>query len=96
MPSLGSASPGQGLPRVSHFMGKDRPYHDGGGLCSPGRWPRHKRRDRFEEGQLFLNVAKELLKESVGGEEHIMDLMLSLAGGKTEESPFRRCAGGRP
>ena len=27
-------------PRVAHFMGKDRPYEDGGGRCSPGYWHR--------------------------------------------------------
>ena len=25
-------------------MGKERPYADGGGLCSPGRWAKEARR----------------------------------------------------
>ena len=35
---------GLGPPRVARHMGGDRPYHDGGGLCSPGRWPPNRRR----------------------------------------------------
>ena len=69
-------------------MGKDRPYQDGGGLCSPGRWPRQRRTGSFEKGKFILKVAKELLKESAGSEEEILGMMLKLATGKTEESPF--------
>ena len=72
-------------------MGKDRPYHDGGGgLCSLGRWPHRRRIGHFEKGKLFVDVAKELLKESVGSNDKIMDLMFSLAAGKFEDPPLRK------
>ena len=34
---------GQGLARRAVTMGRERPFHDGGGLCSPGRWPKELR-----------------------------------------------------
>ena len=71
-------------------MGKDRPYHDGGGLCSPGRWPRERRKGSFEKGHLILGVARELLKESVGGEDKIMELVMNLSTGKAESSPSKK------
>ena len=35
---------GSGPPRRSRHMGGDKPFNDGGGLCSPGRWLPGKRR----------------------------------------------------
>ena len=29
--------------RICKLVGGDKPFHDGGGLCSPGRWPRNRR-----------------------------------------------------
>ncbi len=34
---------GEGPPRSTHSMGIERPFHDGAGLTSPGRWPHDKR-----------------------------------------------------
>ena len=36
--SMGGRS-GQGPPMQCFYKGKHRTIHDGGGLCSPGRWP---------------------------------------------------------
>ena len=36
----------------------------------------------------MLSVSKELLKESLGSEERILELMFNLAAGNSEESPF--------
>ena len=33
-----------GVPRRTHYMGRDKPHADGGGLRSPGRWPKASRR----------------------------------------------------
>ena len=38
-----------GPPRICKPVGEDKPFHDGGGLCSPGRWP-HERR-KLAEGR---------------------------------------------
>ena len=34
---------GHGPPRRCHQNDGIKDFHDGGGLCSPGRWPRHRR-----------------------------------------------------
>ena len=34
---------GVGPTRLARHMGGDKPYLDGGGLCSPGKWPPNKR-----------------------------------------------------
>ena len=34
---------GTGPPRFCRQLGGGKPFHDGGGLCSPGRWPHHAR-----------------------------------------------------
>ena len=34
---------GTGPPRFCRQLGGGKPYHDRGGLCSPGRWPHHAR-----------------------------------------------------
>ena len=38
---------GSGPPRICKVVGGAKPFHDGGGLCSPGRWP-HDRRELAE------------------------------------------------
>ena len=35
---------GGGPPRVARHIGGDKPFSDGGGLCSPGRWSPSRRR----------------------------------------------------
>ena len=49
---VGGGWRGRGPPRREHHMGKDKPYSDGGGLCSPGRWPPRPAAaaDRFGQG----------------------------------------------
>ena len=34
---------GGGPPRMARHIGGDKPFNDGGGLCSPGRWTPEKR-----------------------------------------------------
>ena len=50
---------GFGSARKAHFMGMDKPYADGGGLCSPGRWAPGSRR-------LPGGWAQELLRKAWG------------------------------
>ena len=75
---------GEGRPRVCSWKGMEVPFHDGGGLPSPGRWPIGKRRYPMEDSwkryrQLILEVAtryagsltdleRECLKMTKGGE----------------------------
>ena len=44
VPAVSAGWRGSGPPRVARHIGGDKPFCDGGGLCSPGRWPPAKRR----------------------------------------------------
>ena len=74
---------GTGSPRFCRQLGGGKPYHDGGGLCSPGRWAHHARSyahgsswDWLRDRMLKLIIAK------VGSEEQL------------EKEAFRMAAGG--
>ena len=83
---------GKGVPRVAPFMGKSRSYQDGGGNCSPGRWPPAKR-CLPEIGQSRLMEDLRLVLEEVAqrisrGKEKGLHFMMMLATGKSTENPF--------
>ena len=82
---------GRGLARRAKTMGRDRPFHDGGGLCSPGRWPTSRRRIPVWTGRdLFITIKGMLhvywgtVKKGKG----LLDFVLHLAAGRCKESPF--------
>ena len=78
--------------RILHFMGKDRSYKDGGGLCSPGRWPRSQRNLPDGANKELLIQARAGLVKSVArtsaGAGSPLTLMLKLAAGKFAATPF--------
>ena len=87
-------APGLGRPMRAYYKGKHRTVHDGGGLCSPGRWPPDRRRPMKEAKgirlaakvkKLFLAWILEVERCRKGG---IKDLFWQLAGGKHPSSPF--------
>ena len=88
----GTSRGGKGPTRASHFMGKDRGYEDGGGLCSPGRWPRGQRTVPNGVNKELLIQARALLVKSVGrtsaGADSPLTLMIKVAAGKFSTSPF--------
>ena len=73
---------------VVHFMGRDRPYEDGGGKCSPGRWPRRARRLPEGINRNVIPVARKILEGSCGGESDLLSIMLAMAAGGREAPPF--------
>ena len=83
---------GSGPPRFAEFMGSSKPFADGGGLCSPGRW--HP--DRRPPAVPALVPLRELLyAEFMGiisstsiGCSSDLEFVLRLAAGKFKESPF--------
>ncbi len=85
-----------GKPMQCFYKGKHRTIHDGGGLCSPGRWPVSQRRDvKTREGREVAAVIKSqflkwLLKK---GEERVKEVFWKLAGGKHQHSPFEEVMG---
>lgn len=42
-PKVGEGHQGIGAPLSVEVAGRSKPFHDGGGLCSPGRWPPSQR-----------------------------------------------------
>ena len=83
---------GEGPPREAPFMGKRRPFADGGGLCSPGRWPPNKRLlPKVGQGALLDKVAglfRQDLKNKTTGGGDIFGFMLRLAAGRFDACPF--------
>ena len=62
-------SGGEGAPRTCTWKGYETPFHDGGGLSSPGRWPRARR--KYPEGPEWDRVRSRTLEaafDKVGGE----------------------------
>ena len=75
---------GFGPPRICDLPGGPKDFHDGGGLCSPGRWP-PDRRDRVD-GDNWAWLRNKLLEkapERVGGiDEPERELFRMAAGGE--------------
>lgn len=90
----GSGKPGWGSPIKCYYKGSHRTIHDGGGLCSPGRWPVECRHE-MTEGRggemaafcksLFLKWILDIERTKKDG---VKEVFWSLAGGKTRSSPF--------
>ena len=88
---------GRGLPIQAVYKGRSRPIHDGGGLCSPGRWPIKQR--QFPQSQAFAKartcVCRSFmawLKQSDEQGNDALKLFWSLAAGKRQRSPFEAAA----
>ena len=83
---------GKGPARRVKVMGRHRAFHDGGGLCSPGRWAFAKRRLPTRVGGNFFGEMKAVLERSLrcssGGKEGILDLGLKMAARRVTENPF--------
>ena len=79
-------------PRRADFMGKSRPYDDGGGLCSPGRWRPADRGDASPLGMRILGRARHHLEDAVramsNGADSPLTFMMKLAAGRFAECPF--------
>ena len=70
---------GKGLARRVRVMGRERPFHDGGGLCSPGRWPLEKRKLPGVVGGDFLKSLRSLLERRLRESSHGKSGMFDLA-----------------
>ena len=83
---------GMGPPRRTQVMGRPRAFHDGGGLCSPGRWPRERRVLPEGVGGSFFVELKTMLRdywaEASGGKDELYTFALRLAAGQVVENPF--------
>jgi len=75
---------GTGLPRRIFSMGRWHEFHDGGGLCSPGRFEKDQR--SFPKGKRWDNLREELERIVLGdcSEVKVMKMLLSICCGKQE------------
>ena len=76
---------GSGAPIKVHQGHRIRDLEDGAGICSPGRWKRHRRRLPDTEG-----LAKMVIEKMCMGEEHWSKSVLKMMAGKQAESPFAK------
>ena len=68
---------GFGPPRTCDLPGSPRDFHDGGGLCSPGRWPPDRRSLADSDSWSWLRdklfsveeLEREVFRVAAGGEE---------------------------
>ena len=74
-------------------MGKSKPYADGGGLCSPGRWASGHRLLPRGLGRELMEIGRNLFEDAVagasGGSNDCLGLMLKLAAGRIHEVPLQ-------
>ena len=90
---LGAGHWGIGPPLTSTLMGKRKPFADGFGLCSPGRWPPAQRRSAASTPALGLMEALGAeLEKLLRGHCDVRKLAMQLAAGKVVESPFSDAA----
>ena len=83
------------------YKGKWRSIHDGGGLCSPGRWPVAGRSWERSEKWLrlreivrkgFLRWVLEMNRAGCNSKDAVADVFWRMAGGKLTSSPFEGAA----
>ena len=84
-PPFGSGNMGYGRQLAIKVQGREKPFEDGAGLCSPGRWPPERR--GFEESGFTWEVRAELMKVLAGAIE-IKRVLFGLACGHYKSSPF--------
>ena len=88
-PHRGGEGPrGIGPPLMTWKKGQPRELADGGGLCSPGKWPLNRR--RYENGEASSELRAVILKalDSLGDVSAQRRLVFELAAGRFGVSPF--------
>eukprot|EP00438_Fugacium_kawagutii_P025749 Skav221045 [mRNA] locus=scaffold1448:254439:257677:+ [translate_table: standard] len=84
-----------GPPMKAYYKGETRTINDGGGLCSPGRWPPRSRNGlRGSKGVKLAAEVKKLYlqwlaKENAAGDEPL-GTFWKMAAGKMTQSPFEK------
>ncbi|CAJ1386988.1 unnamed protein product [Effrenium voratum] len=85
---------GVGRPMQACYRGKKRGVHDGGGLCSPGRWRVGAR--NFPEGTHFCEIREIITKFFKGwlSQERGQETFWQMAAGRLTGSPFEKFVDG--
>ena len=81
---------GNGRPLQVLKKGRSVPIHDGGGLCSPGRWPMERiNLPAAPAGQRLRRILVEFLTDTTKETNiELKQLWFKLAAGKATVSPF--------
>ena len=82
---------GLGPPMEVYYKGIKRPVHDGGGLCSPGRWPVSRRKELNTEASKALQAkVQELFRDWMRriGMDKAKERFWKLAAGKLKGEVF--------
>ena len=82
---------GVGPPRKARHMGGDKPFGDGGGLCSPGRWPPGRRGLPSALPELRTRLTAQFekaVRAASDGADDPLSFMLKLAAGRFKTCPF--------
>ena len=90
-PAVSAGWGGRGPSRRARHIGGDKPFCDGGGLCSPGRWAPEKRLLPSCLGGLNLEMHArfaEAVQKASGGKDDSLGFMLKLATGRFKSCPF--------
>ena len=87
-PKLGEGIRGIGRPAWVETFGKWREFHDGGVLCSTGRWPPDQRNSATGEDRGDLGAQLKPLTWRVVGGRNPQKFLATLACGKVKTSPF--------
>ncbi len=78
---------GRGKPREVVFLGRTKEFHDGGGLCSPGRWDP---KARVFPGGMIKDLAGTIKAwaHSKFSDKHMEQVIFKMALEKFKDSPF--------
>ena len=90
-PGLGAGWVGTGAPIQVAKQLSSRGLRDGAGLCSPGRWPKARRRlpDTHGVGRALVEALRSTFTwGELRGDEALKRLTLTLSVGKITSSPF--------
>jgi hypothetical protein len=84
---------GKGPPRITRSLGQERPFADGGGLCSPGRWAPSQRQLPKGNIEKILEVTRHAFDEAArrlapGAVDPGINFVLQMAAKKFWSHPF--------
>ena len=85
---VGDGPRGKGPPLHTWKKGLPRELADGGGLCSPGKWPIARRPEALEEKAVRIRAVFQKGVAALGDAAARRALVFQLAAGKVKKSPF--------